>query len=205
MTERYNCILLFGAPGVGKGTQGKLLGRIPGFYHFSSGDMFRALDKNSELGQLVMSYSTKGLLVPDDLTVRMWAEYIAARVADRSFNPAQQLLLLDGIPRTVNQARLMAPHMNVLKIIHLVAPDIEAMVQRMKKRALKENRPDDADEAVIRRRFEVYKAETQPMLDHYPADLRADINAIGSPARILRDILNVLVPIQEAHCQPWEG
>ena len=69
MAKRLKTILLFGAPGAGKGTQGKILGRIPGFFHLSSGDMFRALDPNSDLGQRVTSYSSKGELVPDDLTI----------------------------------------------------------------------------------------------------------------------------------------
>ncbi|NJL32329.1 MAG: nucleoside monophosphate kinase [Phycisphaerales bacterium] len=201
----YNTILLFGAPGVGKGMQGHLLGNIPGFYHFSSGEMFRSLDKQSELGREFNHYSTQGLLVPDDLTVRLWTQYIEQRISAGDYKPDMQLLLLDGIPRTVQQAQAMAPHMQVLKVIHLLAGDENVMVQRMKRRALMQHRPDDADEAVIRRRFEVYHAQTQPMLDHYPAELVADIDAVGSPARVLRDVLRTLVPVLDRHCKPWEG
>lgn len=201
----YHTILLFGAPGVGKGMQGQLLGTIPGFYHFSSGDMFRALDKQSDLGKEFTHYSTQGLLVPDELTVRLWKQYIERRVSEGAFRPEQQLLVLDGIPRTVQQTMAMEPYIKVLKIVHLLAGDENVMVQRMKRRALLQHRPDDADETVIRRRFEVYRAQTQPMLDHFAAELIADIDAVGSPARVLRDILRSLVPILDRYCKPWEG
>ena len=67
----YQSILLLGAPGSGKGTQGKILGKIPGFYHCACGDVFRALDPNSEFGKLFIQYSSKGQLVPDDVIVRL--------------------------------------------------------------------------------------------------------------------------------------
>src|SRR5262245_55093023 len=72
MTDRYQTILLFGAPGSGKGTQGKILGQIPGFYHLSCGEVFRTLDTGSDLGKVFMEYSSRGELVPDDVTVKMW-------------------------------------------------------------------------------------------------------------------------------------
>ena len=65
MTDRYQTILLFGAPGSGKGTQGKILGQIPGFYHLSCGEVFRTLDTSSELGRTFMEYSSRGELVPE--------------------------------------------------------------------------------------------------------------------------------------------
>ena len=76
--DRYSTVLLFGAPGAGKGTQGKILGTIPGFYHCSCGDVFRSIDINSKLGKIFYDYSSRGELVPDDVTVRMWAENIRA-------------------------------------------------------------------------------------------------------------------------------
>ena len=72
MADRYRSILLLGPPGVGKGTQGKLLGSIPGFFHLATGEMFRGMDKDSTLGKEVVSYSPRGELVPDEVTVRLW-------------------------------------------------------------------------------------------------------------------------------------
>ena len=70
--QRYRAILLFGYPGSGKGTQGEVLGRMPNLLHLAMGDIFRALDRQSDIGQEFLSYSNKGLLVPDELTVRVW-------------------------------------------------------------------------------------------------------------------------------------
>ena len=72
MSERYQSVLLLGAPSVGKGTQGAVLGRIPGFHHISSGDVFRTIDINSKTGKKFYEYSSKGELVPDDLTIEIW-------------------------------------------------------------------------------------------------------------------------------------
>ena len=196
MTKLYQTVLLFGAPGAGKGTQGRILGTIPGFYHFACGDVFRQIDISSELGKIFYEYSSRGELVPDETTVKMWAESIHARTVLSDYKPSKDLLILDGIPRTEEQARIMDRHIDVSRVIHLVCNDQEAMFERMKRRALKENRLDDADEKVIRHRWSVYEAQTRPVLNHYPADKIVEIDSLGSPAAILRNILDVVVPIQ---------
>ncbi len=197
--KRYNTILLFGAPGSGKGTQGKILGQIPGFYHQSCGDVFRTLNAKSELGRIFVEYSSKGLLVPDDVTIRMWRENIKAQEILSIFKPDDDLLILDGIPRNVNQARIMHEYINVLEVVHLVCSNEEKMFERLRKRALKENRVDDAREEVIRRRWKVYMDETKPVLDHYDASIVKTADALGSPASVLQHILERIVPIQESH------
>jgi adenylate kinase len=193
----YRTILLFGAPGVGKGTQGKLLGSIPGLCHIATGDMFRGLDPASPLGVEVAQYSTKGLLVPDELTVRLWRRHMQGLIEARRYRPEVDLLILDGIPRSVNQAQAIAAHVEVLAVIHLTAPDLDEMVERMKRRAVQQNRRDDADEGVIRRRFEVYERETAPVLRCYPTMLVRNIQAVGSPARVLLHVLEAVVPIYD--------
>ncbi len=195
MADRYRSILLFGAPGVGKGTQGSLLGRIQGFVHMASGDIFRSLDPDSALGRKFHEYSSKGLLVPDVVTIVVWREHVRHRIAGGSFRPAAELLVLDGIPRNVAQCKAMDAHVEVLRVIHLKASDIEAVVERLKKRALKEGRRDDADEAVIRRRFDVYEKETAPVLRHYDAKLCSDIDAAAFPAEVLMNVLAAIVPV----------
>jgi len=199
MPHRYQAILLFGAPGSGKGTQGKILGSIPGFYHLSCGEVFRTLDMSSELGRVFVQHSSKGLLVPDDATIRMWHENMHARTVLSDYKPKVDLLVLDGIPRNVAQAKLVEKHIHVLQVIHLVCPDKEEMIKRLRRRALKENRIDDAKEEVIRRRWQVYEDETFPVLKHYPARLISEVAATGSPARVLEHILECVVPIQESH------
>src|SRR5438094_9161814 len=69
---KYNTFILFGAPGSGKGTQGKTLGTIPRFYHCACGDVFRSIDTRSKVGKAFLDYSSKGKLVPDEITVELW-------------------------------------------------------------------------------------------------------------------------------------
>jgi adenylate kinase len=109
------------------------------------------------------------------------------------------LLVLDGIPRTVRQAELLEKHIRVLTIVHLTCKDEKAMFERLRKRALKENRIDDADEKVIRRRWGIYEKETRPVLEFYPSRLIYDVDSIGSPATVLMRILDHLAPLQDRH------
>ncbi len=197
MSDRFVSILLFGAPGAGKGTQGKILASVPGMFHHSSGEVFRNLNPKTAPGKTFMEYSSRGELVPDDLTISVWRENLDQQIRDGKFHPNADLLVLDGIPRNSNQAILMDAHIDVHKIIHLGCGDHEALIARLRKRALEENRFDDAKEDVIRRRFEVYTAETRPVLDHYADALIAEIDAMGTPMRVLRDILNILIPVQQ--------
>ncbi len=198
-SSRYQTILLFGAPGAGKGTQGKILGQVPGFYHLSCGEVFRTLDVHSELGRTFYEYSSRGELVPDEITVKMWHQNMHAQTVLSLFKPHHDILVLDGIPRNVNQAKLLREHLDVLMVVHLVCPDKEEMIKRLRRRALKENRADDAREEVIRRRWEVYEKETFPVLDFYPKSSIKTVNAMGSPGRVLQHILEVVVPVQETH------
>jgi len=199
MSVRYQTVLLFGAPGSGKGTQGKILGNVPGFYHLSCGEVFRNLDTGSELGKVFIEYSSKGFLVPDDATVKMWHQNMHARTVLGTYKPNVDLLVLDGIPRNTSQAKLLEKHLNVLHIIHLVCRDKEDMILRLRKRALKENRVDDAKEDVIRKRWDVYEQETFPVLEYYPKAIVKEVDATGSPAKVLQHILEAVVPIQESH------
>jgi len=194
----YRTMLIFGPPGVGKGTQGKVLGCLPGFVHVSSGECFRAIDKGSPEGREVASYIERGELVPDELTLKVWKSAMQTFIADGRFDPDQDLLILDGIPRNIAQAKILEQYTDVLLVACLVCRDEEAMVARIKGRAQKEDRPDDADERVIRHRFEVYRRETEPVLDYYSDELISDIDALQSPAEVLQAVLSCVIPIQTA-------
>lgn len=196
-TRRYKAALLFGAPGVGKGTQGRILGQVPGFFHLSCGDVFRAIDIGSDEGQEIYTYLSKGELVPDDLTYRIWRKALEAHIALSSFKPREDLLVLDGIPRNLRQAETIEEIIDVRKVVHLICPDEEKMIERMRRRAIRENRVDDANEQVIRHRFRVYETETTAVLDYYPAEIISRVDALGSPAGVLRKLLDVLVPVQD--------
>jgi adenylate kinase len=195
--KRYRAILLFGPPGSGKGTQGKILASIPGFFHSATGDIFRSLDLQSQAGQIMQQYMSRGELVPDEFTVNVWKNYIRGMELVNQFHPTSEMLILDGIPRSVRQAQLLEDTVEVVRIIHLKA-DYEKMVERIRRRAFKENRADDAKEDVIRRRMQVYERDTKPLLAHYPTKLVANIDATMSQLRVLRAIIDVLMPLKES-------
>jgi adenylate kinase len=193
MNEKYPTYLFFGAPGSGKGTQGITLGSLPRFYHCACGDVFRRLDTRTELGKTFLQYSSKGELVPDEITIQLWKESIKAAESAGRYKSDIDYLLLDGIPRNVRQAQLMDEIIDVRRVFHLSCPDREKVVARLKKRALKDNRLDDANEEVIRRRLEAYDKESKPLLDYYGAKLVTTIDATQAPVKVLRDILDHIV------------
>jgi adenylate kinase len=189
----YRAVLLFGAPGVGKGTQGQRLGRRAHFVHVSTGEMFRSLG-NGAVGKEARSYFERGVLVPDELTIRVFRERVDDLLANHLFDPARDTLILDGIPRNPHQAQILDGDIKVVKIIHFVASDEDAMVARILGRALIEGRKDDANEAIIRKRFDIYRRETSPVLKYYPPELILEIDALRTPdevtATIERGLLN---------------
>ena len=189
---RFPCVLLFGAPGSGKGTQGRILGRIPGFFHCACGDVFRSLDLKSDLGRTFYEYSSRGELVPDEVTVALWEQWLDTTVLTHQFYPSSQYLVLDGIPRNVTQAEIMEDRTDVRRIVHLVCRDQMQLYDRMKRRALRENRYDDASDRTIQQRLEVYQQETRPVLEHYPSEILREVDATQTPIRVLQDLLAVL-------------
>jgi len=188
---KYNTYLLFGAPGSGKGTQGRSLGSIPRFFHCACGDVFRTLDTRTKVGRAFLEYSSKGKLVPDEVTVELWQARIDAAVEAHEFKPDIDVLVLDGIPRNVGQAKIMDHVIDVKKVFHLSCPDRDQLFARLKKRALKDNRLDDANEEVIQRRLETYESESKPVLDYYRDRVQV-IDATEPPARVLYNILGTV-------------
>jgi len=186
---KYHTYLLFGAPGSGKGTQGKTLGTIPRFFHCPCGDVFRSIDTRTKVGKAFLEYSSKGQLVPDNITVELWEEAIDAAVDAHKFKPDIDILVLDGIPRNVSQAKIMDEKIDVQKVFHLSCPNRETLYARLKKRALKDNRLDDANEQVIQRRLATYESESKPVLDYYGKERITCVDATQPPAKVLLQIL----------------
>ena len=118
-TKPHPAILIVGAPGAGKGTQGKVLGTIPRFFHCACGDVFRSLDTRTALGQKFVEYSSKGELVPDELTIGLWKVQIDNWIETYHYKPDIDILVLDGIPRNVEQAKIIANYLEVYTVIHL--------------------------------------------------------------------------------------
>lgn len=186
---KYHTYLLFGAPGSGKGTQGKTLGTIPRFFHCACGDVFRAIDTRTKVGRAFLEYSSKGELVPDEITVELWKARIDSAVDAHAFKPDIDILVLDGIPRNIGQAKIMDDLIDVQKVFHLSCPNRETLFTRLKKRALKDNRLDDANDQVIQRRLATYDQESKPVLAYYGKDRITCVDATQPPAKVLFQIL----------------
>jgi adenylate kinase len=186
---KYQTILLFGAPGSGKGTQGKILGTIPHFFHCACGDVFRSLSATNPLAKIFIEYTSRGQLVPDEPTVKLWRQFIKNNVQIGRFQPKADVLVLDGIPRNLAQAEILGATLDIKAVFYLHCTNFNALVQRLQRRALKENRLDDANLDVIRHRLKVYESETKPVLNFYGPKLVHRIDSTQPPTKVLRDIL----------------
>jgi len=193
--EPFHSILIFGPPGSGKGTLGKFLSSAGNHFHLSSGDIFRGLSLESPAGKLYHNYAGKGLLLPDEITIQIWHHFVHGLIATNRYFPEQQLLLLDGIPRTIRQADLLQKYIRIERIIVLEIEDIEKLIQRIQRRALIEKRTDDMDSRVLRTRWEVYQRDTIQLLKHYPDKIISRFNADQKPLEVLRDVLVGLSPL----------
>lgn len=189
---KLRTVLLFGAPGSGKGTQGKILGAVPGFYHCSCGEVFRSLKLDTPLGRVFVEHSSRGELVPDEPTIDLWGQFIVNSQRSGQFDPANDMLLLDGIPRNLAQAELLQDTLDVRAVVYLTCPEREKLVQRLQRRALKENRLDDANLETIRRRLETYDLESRPLLEFYGCELLHEVDATQTPLDVLRDVIGIV-------------
>ncbi|MCL2482769.1 MAG: adenylate kinase [Propionibacteriaceae bacterium] len=183
-------MLIMGPPGSGKGTQGKKVAADFGIPVVSTGAIFRANVANqTELGQVVSKIMEAGELVPDSVTVQL----VADRLAQPDTAPG---FLLDGFPRTVAQAESLDQILDTLDVsldavVRLIV-DSEVLVQRMLKRAEIEGRADDNEET-IRRRFEVYLAETKPLLSLYEEQgILVEVDGMGTVEEVHDRILAAL-------------
>lgn len=184
-------LILLGAPGSGKGTQGERLVSHFGIPKISTGDALRAAVKaGTELGRKAEALMNAGQLVANELVVGIVEERLAQADAQRGF-------VLDGFPRNVSQAqtldrvleRLGQP--SVDKAVHLHVTD-EEIVRRLLQRAQIEARVDD-EEAVIRKRIEIYNAETRPLLDLYCArKALVTVEGVGSVEEIFSRVVAAL-------------
>jgi len=192
---KYRTVLLLGAPGSGKGTQGKILGSIPNFFYFACGDAFRNLRIDDPIGRTFIEYSSRGQLVPDEPTINLWAKNIQASTLDGEFQPARDTLVLDGFRRNVKQAQMLKDTLDVKGVFNLTCSDPTKMIERLQRRALRENRLDDANLEVIKKRLDIYDRETKPVLDFYGPAVVHHIDSTQSPLNVLRNILDILTGI----------
>lgn len=171
-------LLIVGPPGAGKGTQAKRISTAYGIPTISTGDIFRSnIANETELGLKVRAIVNAGDYVPDELTNALVHDRLSEADAVDGF-------LLDGYPRTTDQVRyldalLAAQNAQVDAVVRLVA-DRDAIVDRLRKRAIAEGRLDDSEEA-IRHRQDVYLRETEPLIAVYrDRGLLIEVDGLGS-------------------------
>lgn len=186
---KFSTILLFGPPGVGKGTLGKFLSGAGTQYHLSSGDIFRSLPSYSPAGKLFYSYASRGLLIPDETTVEIWKYYVHGLIATNAYYPESQDLLLDGLPRTRQQAEMLSHFINVKHVIVLEVSDTKELRLRLEKRARKEGRLEEMQEECIQKRLTSYEESIHSILEFYPKHLISSVDAGQRPLEVLRDVL----------------
>ena len=183
-------IVIFGAPGSGKGTQSNMMIEKYGLNHISTGDVLRAeIKKGTELGKTAASFIDNGQLIPDDLMVN-----ILASVYD-SFGDHKGVIF-DGFPRTIPQAEALKKMLDergdkVAAMIELDVPEDELM-KRLILRGQQSGRADDNEET-IKKRLVVYHSQTQPLIDWYKKEgIHYHINGLGDLDRIFADISEVI-------------
>jgi adenylate kinase len=193
---KFRTILLFGAPGAGKGTQGKILGTVPGFFHCACGDTFRNLRIDDPMGRLFVEYAGKGQLVPDEPTVELWRKNIQAASMQGAFQPERDWLVLDGIPRNPRQVEMLRGTLDVRALLWLTCTDMNKMIERLQRRALRENRLDDANLEIIQHRLSLYEKETRSVLDCYDPKLVHKIDSTLFPIEVLRQVLDIVAKLE---------
>lgn len=155
-------LLIFGPPGVGKGTQAQLISEKLNLFHLSTGEVLRAsAEKGTELGLKAKELMDRGELVPDDIMIGI--------VKETLLNGSKTTLngfILDGFPRTVDQAKALNDIFKELKYSNFKVIYLDAAEDELLRRLLKRGRSDDNEQS-IRKRFKLYKELTSPVLEFY--------------------------------------
>lgn len=184
-------IVLFGAPGCGKGTQAQRLKEHYGIDHVSTGEVIRDhIRRGTELGRSMEGYIAKGQLAPDGIVIDMIADYVAAHTGSAG-------CLFDGFPRTTVQAeefdRILGQHgLKVDLMVDIRVPEAE-LVQRILLRGKESGRADDALEEVIRGRLDVYHKQTAVVSDYYAAqDKYTSVDGVGTMDEVFARIVEAI-------------
>ena len=188
-------LILFGPPGSGKGTQAALLVEKYGLLHISTGDLFRyEMGNQTPLGMEAKRYMEQGQLVPDSVTIGMLRNKVEA-------NRQVSGYIFDGFPRTLPQSQALDELLQELGaevsgLVMLEVPD-EEITHRILLRGQSSGRPDDLDEAVIRKRIDVYNAETAQVFDYYHQKGKSHkVHGVGSVEEIFQRLCTTIDSFQ---------
>lgn len=186
-------IILFGAPGCGKGTQAARLAEHYDLYHISTGEVIRSeIKRGTELGKSMEGYISRGELAPDSIVVEMVRDYMRTH-SDKG-------CIFDGFPRTTAQAEIFDTMLEEVdsKVDVMVYMDVpeDELVKRILLRGKDSGRADDASEDVIRNRIEIYREQTAIVANHYAAqDKYAKIDGLGT----FDEVFNRLTEVIDEH------
>ena len=205
--SKYKAFLVFGPNGIGKGTNAKAAGVLPGYWHLSTGDMFRALVKKvadgsaTELELSIDKTMKSGALVDDETTVKLTRQTLDEASAKGSFNKGTDYLLLDGIPRNRKQAEMLDDFVEISGVLYITA-DREIAVQRITGRARIEGRKDDMDPVAVGNRLDIFFKNLGDILSYYDSAFDGSpryssdkifyIDASQRPTKVLKDVLEYL-------------
>lgn len=184
-------IVIFGAPGSGKGTQSALLIEEYGYYHISTGDVLRAqIAQGTELGKIADSYISKGQLIPDELMIDILDDVLSAHPE------SAKGVVFDGFPRTIHQADaldvLLEKRGGKLDIVVGLEVEEEELIERLINRGKTSGRSDDNMET-IKKRLDVYNNQTNPLRDHYMEQGKYEaVHGMGSIEDIFANIKSVV-------------
>ena len=182
-------LILFGPPGSGKGTQSDNIVEKFGLIHLSTGNLLRQeISDRTPLGLEARNFMDKGQLVPDLVVIAMIDSCLEKHPEAKGF-------LFDGFPRTIEQAKALDRLLDLRKttISKVLALEVteDELVKRLVKRGETSGRSDDINETIIRKRFSVYKNETEPVAEHYAAKGKLErIPGEGSIEEIFRSLSN---------------
>lgn len=183
-------VVIFGAPGSGKGTQGAFIAEKYGLEHLSTGDLLRAeLQSQSELSKLIDSFISQGNLVPDELIISMLAKVLDTKKSEKGY-------IFDGFPRTTAQAAalkvMLAERDMKVSIVLDLAVTEEELISRLLNRGKTSGRSDDNFET-IQKRIQVYYSQTAPVKDFYVKEgVAADIEGLGTMDEIFGRITKAI-------------
>lgn len=201
-------LVFLGAPGAGKGTQAKRISEKYGIPHISTGDILRAnIKAGTELGKLAKSYIDKGALVPDEVIIKVMESRLAKADCKNGY-------LLDGFPRTIEQAKALDKITDVTLAVNIVV-DNDAVVARIAGRRMcvcgesyhvsahpsdvcdkcgaKLYQRDDDKEETVKSRLEVYERQTAPLIEYYSAKgVLRDVDGMKDVADVTSEIVKVI-------------